>query len=117
MKTLACLILTSGVLAGPVVCFAQSNGPVTREQVREELIRLEAVGYHVGDGDHTTYPAEIQAAEAKIAAQDSTQAANSAVGGTTMTGTSAAGSYAHVSTSSPSSCVGPASSCKTFFGH
>jgi len=128
MKALACLVLASTALGSPVVSFAQSNAPITRAQVREELIRLEAAGYHIGDGDHTTYPAEIQAAEAKIAAQDSPQEANNAaqdsqqgandaVGGTTLNGTSAAGGYQQMPKTSPSSCVGPASYCNTFFGN
>ena len=128
MKTLACLVLAIGALASPVVSFAQSTEPLTRAQVRAELIRLEETGYHVGTGDHTTYPAEIQAAESKIAAQDSQQAANNAapetqqeannaVGGTTLNGTSAAGSYPHLPHPSPSSCVGPASYCNLFFGN
>jgi hypothetical protein len=128
MRTLACLVLAIGALASPVVGFAQNTEPLTRAQVRAELIRLEEAGYHAGTGDHTTYPAGIQAAESKIAAQDSQQAANNsapdsqqaantAVGGTTFNGTSAAGSYPHLPHSSPSSCVGPASYCKLFFGN
>ena len=117
MKTLACLVLASCALASPVVSFAQSTAPVTRAQVRAELIRLEQAGYRVGDGDQTTYPEQIQAAEAKIAAQDSQQEGNSDVGGTTTNGTSASGSVQHVSKPSPSSCVGPASYCNLFFGN
>ena len=117
MKTLACLVLTIGALASPLVSFAQGTAPVTRAQVQEELNRLAKAGYHVGDGDQTTYPAQIQAAEAKIAAEDSQKAGNSDVGGTTSYGTSAAGSYQHLPKPSPSSCVGPASYCNTFFGH
>jgi hypothetical protein len=114
MKALACLILASSALASPVISVAQSNGPVTRDQVRADLIRLEEAGYRVGDGDNTTYPAKIQAAEAKIAAQDGQ--ANSAVGGT-PNGTSAAGVAVHLPNPSASSCVGPASYCNTFFGN
>jgi hypothetical protein len=135
MKTLLCLVLAGGALASPVVGFSQSTAP-TRAQVRADLVRLEEAGYHVGDGDATTYPAEIQAAEAKIAAQDGQQAAdisapdnqtadNSAqdsqgtagngVGGTTLSGTSAAGSSPRLP--KPSSCVGPASYCNIFFGN
>lgn len=117
MKTLAFLVLASCALSSPVVSFAQSAGPVTRAQVRAEMIRLEQAGYHVGDGDSTTYPTQIQAAEAKIAAQDSQQPGNSDVGGTTNDGTSASGSAQHVSKPSPSSCVGPASYCNLFFGN
>jgi hypothetical protein len=126
MKTLACLILASSALASPVVCFAQSTAPVTPEQVRADLIRLEAAGYHVGDGDNTTYPVQIQAAEAKVAAQDSEQAGNAqgsqqevndAVGGTTLNGTSASGGDQPLPKASSSSCSGPASYCNLFFGH
>lgn len=116
MKTLAYLLVAIGAFASPVVSFAQSTEPLTRAQVRAELIRLEEAGYHVGSGDHTTYPAGIQAAESKIAAQDSQQTAN-AVGGTTLNGTSAAGSDSHLPHPSPSSCVGPASYCNLFFGN
>jgi hypothetical protein len=38
-----------------------------------------------------------------------------AVGGTALSGTSAAGGAARMTT--PSSCIGPASYCNTFFGH
>jgi hypothetical protein len=31
---------------------------------------LEKAGYHVGDGDNAHYPEAIQAAEAKVAAQN-----------------------------------------------
>jgi mitochondrial fission protein ELM1 len=117
MKTLACLVLAIGALASTVVSFAQSTAPVTRAQVRAELNRLEQAGYHVGDGDQTTYPAQIQAAEAKIAAQDNQHAANNAVGGTTINGTSAAGSPLHLPKPSPSPCVGPESYCNLYFGN
>jgi hypothetical protein len=69
MKSLIQSVAVALALVVPVASFAQSNGPVTRAQVRAELVQLEKAGYHVGDGDHTTYPREIQAAEAKVAAQ------------------------------------------------
>ncbi|MGF6441923.1 DUF4148 domain-containing protein [Paraburkholderia youngii] len=136
MKTLACIVLASCALSSPVVSFAHGTAPDTRAQVRAELIRLEQAGYHVGDGDQTKYPEPIQAAEAKIAAQDSQQAGNRDIGGTTTNvaaqesqqadnsdaggttdGTSASGGVRHVSKPSPSSCVGPASYCNLFFGN
>jgi hypothetical protein len=116
MKSLVCLILASGAFCIQAVGFAQSTAPVTRAQVRAELIQLEQAGYHVGDGDQTTYPVQIQAAEAKVAAQDSQQMANNAVGGTTNS-ISASGSPMHLPKPSPSSCVGPASYCSVFFGN
>ena len=69
IKSLIPAVALASALVAPAVSFAQSNGPVTRAQVRAELAQLEKAGYHVGDG-HTTYPAEIQTAEAKVAAQN-----------------------------------------------
>jgi len=72
MKSLVQAVVIAAALAAPVAAFAQSNQPVTRAQVRAELVQIEKAGYRPGDGDNTTYPAPIQAAEAKIAAQDAT---------------------------------------------
>jgi hypothetical protein len=116
MKTLARLVLAIGAIAGPVVSFAQSTEPITRAQVYADLVRIEEAGYHVGDGDNTTYPAQIQLAESKIAARDNQQAANNAVGGTTINGTSAAGTRVDPMKATPTSCSGPASYCNIFFG-
>ena len=87
MKSLIQAVVVAAALAAPVAVFAQSNAPLTREQVRAELIQLEKAGYHPGDGDNTTYPADIQAAEAKVAAQN---AAASGYGGV-VSGSSEAG--------------------------
>ncbi|NML35049.1 DUF4148 domain-containing protein [Paraburkholderia antibiotica] len=61
----------------------QSNAPLTRAQVRAELIQLERNGYHVGDGDEAHYPEAIQQAEARVAAQNAAakSAAANAYGG------------------------------------
>ncbi|CAG9268118.1 DUF4148 domain-containing protein [Paraburkholderia unamae] len=75
MKNLIQAVVVAAALAAPVAVFAQSNQPVTRAQVRAELVQLEKVGYHVGDGDQAHYPDAIQAAEVKVALQ------NNAVGG------------------------------------
>ncbi|KAB0660436.1 DUF4148 domain-containing protein [Burkholderia diffusa] len=69
MKTCIALLMMIGVISGQVA-FAQSNAPLTRAQVREELIRLEAAGYDPSKGDDGEYPADIQAALAKLAEQD-----------------------------------------------
>lgn len=79
MKSLIQAVAVAVALVVPVVSFAQSNGPVTRAQVRAELVQLEKAGYHVGDGDQAHYPDAIQGAEAKIAAQQ--VAANGGYGG------------------------------------
>jgi mitochondrial fission protein ELM1 len=80
-------IAAVAALAAPVASFAQSNAPVTRAQVRAELNQLAKAGYHVGDGDNAHYPDAIQAAEARVAAQDS---ATTGYGGS-ANGTSASG--------------------------
>jgi hypothetical protein len=99
MKALLYATLALGAIATPVVSFAQgNNGPVTRAEVRAELVRLEQAGYNPSTGDETNYPAEIQAAEAKVAAEDAARAtaadtsgAADAVGGK-RAGTSMSGS-------------------------
>jgi hypothetical protein len=77
MKQSICAMLAAAMLL-PVTVFAQqTNGPVTRAQVQDELRQLEAVGYRPSthDGD---YPQAIMKAEAKLA---SMHAANTAYGG------------------------------------
>jgi len=75
MKSLIHAVVIAATLAAPVAVFAQSNQPVTRAQVREELAQIEKAGYNPAHSNPNEYPANIQAAEARVAAQ------NSAVGG------------------------------------
>ncbi|SDF87387.1 DUF4148 domain-containing protein [Paraburkholderia phenazinium] len=69
MKSLIQAVVVAAALAAPALSFAQSNAPVTRAQVRAELVQLEKAGYRTGDDD-THYPVAVQAAEARIAAQN-----------------------------------------------
>lgn len=89
MRTLLGVVALSLIVAAPTVSFAQtSNDPVTRAQVRSELVQLEHAGYKPS---RTKYPADIQAAEARVAAQNPAAGnARTAYGGTTA-GTSQAG--------------------------
>jgi hypothetical protein len=84
MKSLLKAVVIVASLAASVTAFAQSNSPVTREQVRAELVALEQAGYHVGDGDQASYPEAIQAAEARIAANQN--AGTSGFGGSAAGG-------------------------------
>ncbi|RFU46629.1 DUF4148 domain-containing protein [Paraburkholderia sp. DHOC27] len=77
MKSLIKAVAIAVVLAAPVASFAQSNQPLTRAEVRAQLVQLEKAGYNPSN-DNTTYPADIQAAEARVAAQN---AATSGEGG------------------------------------
>jgi hypothetical protein len=56
-------------VAAPVAALAQSNEPLTRAQVRAELVQLEQAGYYPSRGEDPHYPDDIQAAEARVAAQ------------------------------------------------
>ncbi|WP_296649708.1 DUF4148 domain-containing protein [Paraburkholderia sp.] len=70
MKSLIQAVVVAAALAAPVAVFAQSNQPVTRAQVRAELVQLEKAGYNPARGQDPYYPADIQAAEAKVAAEN-----------------------------------------------
>ncbi|POR51620.1 uncharacterized protein DUF4148 [Paraburkholderia eburnea] len=90
MKSLIQAVAVAVALVVPVVSFAQSNGPVTRAQVRAELAQLEKAGYSPARGNDPHYPDDILAAEAKVAAQ------NSAVGGVADGSTASGGRVAPV---------------------
>ena len=69
-------------LCVPILCFAQANGQLTREQVRNELSEVEKAGYNPSRGNDPHYPEDIQAAEARVAAQHAAQAGSAGgVGG------------------------------------
>jgi Domain of unknown function (DUF4148) len=89
MKSFTRMVLIAGLIAAPVASFAQSSQPVSRAQVRAELTQVEKAGYDPRDYVH--YPENIQAAEAKVEAQNATvQAATSGYGGASI-GTSRSG--------------------------
>ncbi|MDR8396311.1 DUF4148 domain-containing protein [Paraburkholderia sp. USG1] len=52
----------------PALAFAQSAAPLTRAQVRAELVELELTGWRPGAGSDPHYPEDILAAEAAVAA-------------------------------------------------
>lgn len=68
MRSLAKAVAFAVVLAAPAASFAQSNQPVTRAQLRAELAQLERAGYN--PNDMLNYPENLEAAKAKIAAQN-----------------------------------------------
>jgi hypothetical protein len=68
MKLVQSLIVAAVVVV-PAISFAQASQPLTRAQVRAELAQLEKAGYNP-EGDNTTYPRNLQAAEAKVNAQN-----------------------------------------------
>ncbi|HEY3599385.1 MAG TPA: DUF4148 domain-containing protein [Paraburkholderia sp.] len=128
MKTLIYLTLAVSAMASPVLSFAQTvNVPLTRAEVRADLVRVEQAGYSPSTGDDVTYPADIQAAEAKIAAQHGTQAAaanNSTTAsamaadsvGAATSGSSESGSRKPTHNKPANQCVGPVDFCVPYFG-
>ncbi|MGA7780502.1 MAG: DUF4148 domain-containing protein [Paraburkholderia sp.] len=105
MKSLIKAVALAVVLAAPVASFAQANQPVTRAQVKAELVQLEAAGYNPGrSGRDPYYPADLQAAEARVAAENgSTSGVGGVVGGSSQSGAVAV-----------SAATGPRS---VYFGH
>jgi FlaG/FlaF family flagellin (archaellin) len=77
MKSLINVVAIAVVLAAPVASFAQSSQqPLTRAEVRNELIQMEQAGYNPATSNDTTYPADAQAAESRIQAQNAALAQN-----------------------------------------
>ena len=75
MKSIIKAVAVAAVLAVPALSFAQSNQPVTRAQVRAELVQLEKAGYNPGVISDSKYPADVQAAELTGVAQPDRHAA------------------------------------------
>lgn len=71
MKSLIQTVAVAVALVVPVASFAQSNAPITRAQVRAELVQLEKAGWRPGAGADPHYPDDLLAAEAKVAAANS----------------------------------------------
>jgi hypothetical protein len=91
MKSLIKAVAIAALLAAPVVSFAQTNEPVTRAQVRNELIQLEKAGYNPSISNDEDYPADIQAAEARVAAEKATAQADTTGYGASANGSTQAG--------------------------
>ncbi|MGF6574447.1 protein of unknown function [Paraburkholderia fungorum] len=71
MKSLIKAVAIAAVLAAPVAAFAQaSQQPATRAEVKNELIQLEQAGYNPAISNDVTYPADIQAAERRVQAEN-----------------------------------------------
>jgi hypothetical protein len=86
---LSTLIVAAALAIPAVSSFAQSNQqPLTRAEVKSQLIQVEKAGYNPSARDDATYPADIQAADAKIAAQN-----GQASYGGVADGSSASGGY------------------------
>jgi hypothetical protein len=92
MKSVIKAVALAAIVAAPVVSFAQqSNQPLTRAQVRAELVQLEQAGYRPEVNDRY-YPQDIQAAEARVAEQRGQATGyGPAVGGASQSGDRSSG--------------------------
>ncbi|SPB13570.1 membrane protein [Caballeronia novacaledonica] len=84
MKVIQSLIIAAAV-ALPALSFAQSNQPVTRAEVRAQLVELQKAGYNPAS-DQTQYPQNIQAALSRIDAAKGLTAYGAPVSGTSASG-------------------------------
>ena len=94
MKSLIQAVALAAVIATPVAAFAQSEQPVTRAEVKAQVLQLEQNGYNPAASVDGQYPADIQAAEARIAAQHANGQDTSGYGSPTG-GSSQSGSGQH----------------------
>lgn len=61
------ILAVTGLLAAPALAMAQSqdNGPLTRQDVKTQLIQLENAGYNPAQND-IYYPSNIQHAQQRV---------------------------------------------------
>jgi hypothetical protein len=85
--------VVAAALAIPAVSFAQQTQPLTRAQVRAELIQLEQAGYSP-TSDDVNYPQNLQAAQQRVEQQRLANS-NTSGYGAPAAGTTAAGTAAH----------------------
>jgi hypothetical protein len=69
MKSLIYAVSAAAVFAAPVIALAQSNGPVTREQVQDEIVQLEKAGFNPANASTVDFPTNFNGGPA--AGQDS----------------------------------------------
>jgi len=117
MKSLIQAVAIAAILAAPVASFAQSadttQQPITRAEVRNQLIQLEKAGYNPASANDATYPADIQAAERRVQAQNPAVAQNGVADtsgyGPSTSGTSQSGAMQPMQSVAPSQRI--------YFGH
>jgi opacity protein-like surface antigen len=117
MKTLIQAVAIAAILAAPVASFAQAadttQQPLTRAEVKQQLIQVEQAGYNPAPANDVNYPADIQAAEKRVQEQNPAVAQNNVADtsgyGPSTSGSSASGTMQMSQPTAPSQRV--------FFGH
>ena len=106
MKTLTYVIAAVSLLAVPIASFAQSaNEPMTRAQVRAELIQVEQAGYNPAASNDANYPQAIQAAEARVGAQQQTVQGNATGYGPAASGSAQSGAQSMQPATNPANAA------------
>jgi hypothetical protein len=101
MNKLIAIAAAAIAFAAPVASFAQANQanqPLTRAEVRAQLIQLEKAGYNPARINDTNYPQEIQAAQARVDAENGyggVQESTVQSGSRSVISTDAAATFAH----------------------
>lgn len=86
MKSIAIAVAAASALSLPLAAFSQTDSTLTRAQVRAELQQLERVGYDPAKGEDPHYPADIQAAEARVSMQNGATAYGGVTPGSSASG-------------------------------
>ncbi|WP_371826448.1 DUF4148 domain-containing protein [Caballeronia sp. M1242] len=105
IKSFVPALVIASALAAPTFAFAQNNAPVTRAEVRAELAQLEKAGYNPSQ-DRVDYPQNLQAAQARVNAEQGAVATTSY--GASTAGNAQSGARAAVTMSDRNS---------VYFGH
>ena len=71
MKSHITAVALALVLAAPVASFAQSNAPLTRQQVQDEIVQLEKAGFNPANANTVDFPTNVATGQAAVAGQDS----------------------------------------------
>ncbi|MGF6973682.1 hypothetical protein QFZ94_002109 [Paraburkholderia sp. JPY465] len=93
MKSTFSAIGAVGILLAPLLCWAQPAQSPTRAEVHAQLIQLENAGYNPAKRDEATYPANIQKAEARVAARGTANDYSTSGMGTTTGSTAESGGH------------------------
>jgi uncharacterized membrane protein len=81
MKSLIQIIVIGAALSAPIASFAQSSAPLTRAEVKAEVVELEKSGSSPAAANDFNYPQVTQAAEARVAANSGNGEAATGFGG------------------------------------
>lgn len=90
MKIVAALTVVALIAAmSQAICAAQTPPPLTRTEVRAQMLELESVDRNPGKMNKSHYPADARAMQARVEAKRAAAGFEPEAGGTSQGGTSA----------------------------